>query len=349
MSRVDGPGGPSAARPDAARESQSTPGKGEFDKVLDQKERGGPEGGQTSTGSGATTTTGQALGIEARGQQQRGGGGQGNQGGAGAGPGAPRLGEVGDTLGGLEVARSLRPLPTGSVRLGGMAGGLDPSLPRILDPGFASKGAQLPGGATAGAAASATAPPANPSAAEAAAAGLRKRADDEASSTAGVEGAAAAAGAGGSPMASAPTAETITLPHVDGDSLRLLADKVATSMELHLVANRTDLTIGLDLGALGGGQVHIERGEKGVSIGFQLANSEAAAFLAERLPQLERALGDRGIAVAQLEATAPGELPKAAAAEQRGGQGDGSRERRGGDHGDGRSRGRFEPFTEDEA
>jgi flagellar hook-length control protein FliK len=149
-----------------------------------------------------------------------------------------------------------------------------------------------------------------------------------------------------------PTPETPTTPAVDATAMRLLADKLGAAMDLHLAVDRPQLSIGLDLGALGQGQVSIERSADGVTVAFQLATPESASFLAERLPHLEQALNDRGITVANLDAgVAAREVTKGSGAEGPGGQGaqgEGQRDRRGDGQGDGRSRGRFDAVVEEQ-
>lgn len=326
MTKVDGP----RATPATGGDSKATsnePRKGEFDQVLGQQ-------GQAQQGSATALPTavrsrgggdGQSGGNFAEGQGHRGAladqGLFGNTSQLPAGS-APPLGQ--GTL-------PLRARGAGSIDLGGAIGAnftqATAAPPTVPANPSAAKPADLPGDEPA-----------------------TKRRDLE-------EPSAALAGIGsesGQPLVAValPSPDTPTTPAVDATAMRLLADKLGAAMDLHLAVDRPQLSIGLDLGALGQGQVSIERNADGVTVAFQLATPESASFLAERLPHLEQALNDRGIAVANLDAgVAPREVAKGAGAEGAGGhgsQGEGQRERRGDGQGDGRSRGRFDQIVEEQ-
>lgn len=330
MTKVDGPRGtpPTGGDP---KPGASEPRKGEFDQVLGQQ---GQQQGQAQHGSATALPT--AVRSRHAGDGQSGGNfGEGH---GQRGPLADQglLGNAGPALAGTTVPPGQGTLPVraraaGSIDLGGAIGAnfssTTPAPPVVPVNPPTVKAADLPGDHL-----------------------PTKRLDDD-------DPIAAIAGHGpeaGQPLVAValPSPEATTTPAVDATAMRLLADKLGAAMDLHLAVDRPQLSIGLDLGALGQGQVSIERNADGVTVAFQLATPESASFLAERLPHLEQALNDRGITVANLDAgVAPREVTKGAGAEGAGGhgsQGEGQRDRRGDGQGDGRSRGRFDQIVEEQ-
>lgn len=377
MSRIEGPSGAGNTPTPDANKGTTPPKQGEFERVLDRRdEKSSQDGGSGGSSSGGGNTGGGAAGGSGGPAQPhdntrlartgRDGGGTG-QGGGGEGqqdsgrlskPGAePGASNLSTTPGASTPPRATRPMPAGSVVLGG------PSPSQKLFDALAAGSTANTGAKTAPAAENVPPPPhtlglageGNGALAPAGAAHLgaiesakreAKETIDPGMGALGVEG-------GHPPLVVAmPSPDGPVPPAVDANAIRALAEKVATAMDLHQAANRPELSIGLDLGALGAGNVTIQRGADGVSISFSLATPEGAAFLAERLPQLEKALGDRGIAVSHLDAPPPTtDTPKATGSDAKGNQsgGENPRDRRGdGGQDDGRSRGRFEIAGEDE-
>jgi flagellar hook-length control protein FliK len=329
MTKVDGPRGTPPTGGDA-KPGANEPRKGEFDQVL------GQQGQQGQAPHGTATALPTAVRSRGAGDGQSGSGSGSADGQRGTLVDQSLLGNAGSGL-----AASTLPLGQGAVPLRARAAG-------SIDLGGAV-GANFAPTTTAQPAVTVN-PPTAQSADQPGDHLPTKHLDDD-------DPIAALAGHGpeaGQPLVAValPSPETTTTPAVDAGAMRLLADKLGAAMDLHLAVDRPQLSIGLDLGALGQGQVSIERNADGVTVAFQLATPESASFLAERLPHLEQALNDRGIAVANLDAgVAPREVAKGAGAEGAGGhgsQGEGQRERRGDGQGDGRSRGRFDQIVEEQ-
>ena len=369
MSRIEGPsGGQPPAKPDRAGAGKPAE-EGEFDRVLEQQGAEGPP-----EGAAHPTTARRGAGGEAgaRGKQGEpsGGGGAGGEAGGGGGEGGQGTGALARSRLRGAVAPTSQALGQSSAAAmsGGAASGpaevpgSGPSAsPGALSPGqvpLALRGAVPParsgvtGGFAAGSRAQARSEevPETPGAADAARGSAAEELEEPVAER-GLEAQALPQGLAVGPQASAvpvatPVSEAAPPARASDPALvRQVAQQVLAGIETHLVAGRTQVELGLDLGSLGQARVDLARGAEGaLQVTFRLDTSEAQLAVARNLPDLAQALEQKGYAPT---------------IELRGGDGsplggDPGRDQQrqgqpGREQGQGRSRGRYVPLAEEES
>ena len=376
MSRIEGPSrGRPPEKPDHAGSGKPAE-DGEFDRVLEERETEAPAGGSTPAGA----RRGAAGGAAAKGKGQTDAGSGGGAGGAGGAAGAAGEGASGGAGGtgalprgrlgrgaapGLVSGAPGQPAtgaPAGPPATPGaaaqpQAGAVQPQ-PVVLPP---SQFGPLAGtGPGAGVARGVTPEPGALPVEGAAAAAGRESAAAPASDAMPeptvepdpLETEAPPPGAVISPQASpvlgpatAPSEAPPPAPASDPALVRQVAQQVLAGIESHLVAGRTQVELGLDLGALGQARVDLARGTSGaLQVTFRLDTAEAQLAVARNLPDLAQALEQKGYApTIELRAGDGSALGGEAGRDQSGRQGASGREQ-----GQGRSRGQYVPPVEEE-
>jgi hypothetical protein len=365
MSRIEGPSrGQPPAKPDRA--GAGKPEEGEFDRVLEEREGEAPDTGATTATQG-TARRGAAGGPASRtaGKGPGEGGGQPKeQGGEGTAAatggtatgrlartaGGPRGGLVPGSAGQAGATARLAGIPAGGQPGAGEAplpGGTVPNLPpgpglgRATATGASGEDAAALGEGNAALAA------AREAGAGGAEGGLEPAPETELELAPETLPAGAAPGAAAAAPAIGPAAPSEAAPPApasDPALVRQVAQQVLAGIEVHLVAGRTQVELGLDLGALGQARVDLARGSGGaLQVTFRLDTTEAQLAVARNLPELASALEQKGYA--------PTIELRGGDGSALGGEAGRERERQAGagrEQGQGRSRGQYLPPAEEE-
>jgi hypothetical protein len=352
MSRVGGPSDPRPVAGAEKRGAEKPADEGEFDRVME--EHAGPAGDE-----GTTPLPGASLRRSLRGGPQKGGG---DPTGTGGGSGSSQPGDSSGPLPQPAIPRRGPALPGQGPAA--QAAGAGPQAP-IPEGAASPKGEQTPGGLPLQPArASAQQPPppfattatdqqskAGEAASRAAGAGekLPELPADEDSLPADLPVEALAAETrvipppltpGAAPVG--PAAE-IAPPSPAGDPalVRQVAQQVLAGIEVHMVAGRTQVDLGIDLGALGQANVELSRlpGE-GVKLVFRIDTADAQQAVSRNLHELVQALEQKGM-TPQIDLRRGDGSPLGGDPQRRGQQQ--------GDQQQGRSRGEYIPAVEEES
>jgi hypothetical protein len=348
MSRV---GGPSETRPAAGAEkrgAEKPADEGEFDRVME--ERAGSAGDQ-----GATPLPGASLRRGLRGGPQKGGG---DPTGTGGGGGGSQPGDAGGPLPQTAMPRRGPGLPGQGPGPQVAGAGLQALIPECA---AGPKGAPPPGSVPLQSAPQPPPPFATTAADQHRAAGeaasLAAAADrglpgpaveDEGlPSELPVETLAAETRVIPPPLSQlaapvGPAAEIApATPAGDPALVRQVAQQVLAGIEVHMVAGRTQVDLGIDLGALGQANVELSRlpGE-GVKLVFRIDTADAQLAVSRNLHELVQALEQKGM-TPQIDLRRGDGSPLGGDPQRRGQQQ--------GDQQQGRSRGEYVPAVEEES
>lgn len=376
MTRV---GGPADARPAGSaerRNAEKPPEQGEFDRVLDERDAGGDAAATQPQPGGTLRRSLRGPGGGGGGAGSPGGGGAGGDqqpGGAQLpGSGAAALKRGGGQPGQLDAAARQGAL-AGEGAAAGFSG-LPAGKPGRQAGAGAPGNVMLPGAgapeAAAGNAATEGEFPATSAATSSAGAGAEGTPALGLAGHPGAKGhdpelppagdrlpdddvAAAAERPGGElPAFAFPVAQLATpvapvaeapppAPASDPALVRQVAQQVLAGIEVHQVAGRTQVELGLDLGALGQAKVELSRlPDQGVKLVFRLDTADAQLAVGKNLDQLVHALEQKGMAP-QIELQRGDGSPLG---DGRGGQ----QQQPGQDQRQGRSRGEYVPPVEEE-
>jgi flagellar hook-length control protein FliK len=159
----------------------------------------------------------------------------------------------------------------------------------------------------------------------------------QASEAAAALAAAAANNPTGTPQVAPVEAPKPPAPASDPALVREVAQQVLSGIEVHMVAGRTQVDLGIDLGTLGQAQVELTKlPNEGVKIVFRLETADAQLAVSQNLPELVHALEQKGM-------TAQVDLQRGDGSPLGGG-----RHGQGQEQPQGRSRGEYLPLDEEE-